>query len=344
MQTPYHQPLNAEAAPGLFVTVNGKFDGQNGVGVALAADRDDQDIPLYVSLRAHDQEVVFNNRVGGAWEKNENKHKMKLKDGDFFSLGIIAENKEFDIYINGDKVGSFNFRQPVSNVKMVNVTGDAVLESVLITNQITVPHEQSIKNLEAIRIAGLTKKNFNINLLDHKDNILLHISTRFSEKAIVLNTQVNGKWDNEIRPEVFPFTKNDIFDVVIREEDRSFKLKFNHEDYVTFEKRLLDAVVKLVVTGEDLKLFACQVAERAQHQQQQHRAPQQPTVQHLGGGGGSGGVTITTYPQAQGGVHMTPMQQQYGFYGFPQQYNPGPFGHNPTPYGGGGGGYHGHNH
>lgn len=263
LPVPHHQRVHDDdAQPGLFVTVNGRIESSEFIGIALAADRQNENIPFYISIRPGDKECVFNNKKDGEWQDNENRHNFNVHEGDFFTLSILGEDDEFDVYLNGDKYHSFNYREPVSDVRFVNVEGSIALESVLVDKKIDdIPYEDEIDGWQAIRVSGKSKHDFSVEIYDAQDDMVLYINPRFGQETVVLNTMTNGDWDSEERPEDFPFQKNDIFDIVIRDVGRAFMLKFNNNEFFTFEKRGFGHGQKLKIDGQDLHLYAVQVAQ-----------------------------------------------------------------------------------
>jgi len=88
------------------------------------------------------------------------------------------------------------------------------------------------------------------------DNIVLHISWREKEKAIVLNTLENGEWKKEERHGGAVIKNGEPFDLRVRAHDDHFELFVQHKKLVDFKYRLpLNGVTHVYING-DAKLQA----------------------------------------------------------------------------------------
>ncbi|VDD94200.1 unnamed protein product [Enterobius vermicularis] len=82
------------------------------------------------------------------------------------------------------------------------------------------------------------------------NNVPLHISVRFDEGKIVMNSFVDGEWGKEDRKSL-PFKKGDPFDLRIRAHDDHFQIYCDRKEFKDYEHRLpLASVTHLSVDGD----------------------------------------------------------------------------------------------
>lgn len=102
-------------------------------------------------------------------------------------------------------------------------------------------------------------KRFEINLLSGSaeigpnSQVILHVSVRFDEGKIVLNSMERGTWGKEERVSN-PFKAGQDFDLRIRAHDDKFEISANHKEIREYKYRFpLNAIEYFVVRG-DVKL------------------------------------------------------------------------------------------
>ncbi|CDW59317.1 galectin [Trichuris trichiura] len=87
------------------------------------------------------------------------------------------------------------------------------------------------------------------NIPDH-DNVVLHLSCRQNEKAIVLNSYEGGEWKKEVRFKT-PFKVGEPFDVRIRAHDDRYEIFADHKHLGDFKHRLaLTATTHVNIQGQ----------------------------------------------------------------------------------------------
>ncbi|CAB3411489.1 unnamed protein product [Caenorhabditis bovis] len=98
-------------------------------------------------------------------------------------------------------------------------------------------------------------QRFTINLhsktADFSGNdVPLHISVRFDEGKIVLNSMANGEWGKEERKSN-PIKKGDSFDIRVRAHDDHFQIIVDHKEFKDYEHRLpLSSISHLSIDGD----------------------------------------------------------------------------------------------
>jgi len=89
--------------------------------------------------------------------------------------------------------------------------------------------------------AHSTSKAFSINFLRGGDfeqgDRALHVSVRFDEKKVVLNTHEHGKWGKEERHS-HHMKQGDKFDIRIRTHADRFQIFFNGEEFAKYDHRM----------------------------------------------------------------------------------------------------------
>lgn len=92
-------------------------------------------------------------------------------------------------------------------------------------------HIRAVKNSNASSIG--------LNLFQsNEDNINLHFSVRFKERAIVRNDKLIGEWGGEERDGSFPTFPNGKFDLQIIARNDRFDFKIDGNTFPSFDYRL----------------------------------------------------------------------------------------------------------
>jgi len=123
--------------------------------------------------------------------------------------------------------------------------------------------QEKIEPGQTLIIKGSTieeSQRFTVNLhsksADFSGNdVPLHISVRFDEGKVVMNTFQNGEWGKEERKSN-PFKKGEPFDLRIRAHDDRFQIMADQKDFKDYEHRLpLTSITHMSIDG-DLYLTA----------------------------------------------------------------------------------------
>uniref|UniRef100_A0A914XEK6 Galectin n=1 Tax=Plectus sambesii TaxID=2011161 RepID=A0A914XEK6_9BILA len=97
-------------------------------------------------------------------------------------------------------------------------------------------------------------KRFSINFqkdgVSNSVDIPLHLSIRFDENKVVLNSLSKGEWGKEERKKV-PFKKGEPFDIRIRAHDNKFVIFCDRKEFEEFEYRLpLTHITHMSIDGD----------------------------------------------------------------------------------------------
>ncbi|WKX93074.1 hypothetical protein Q1695_010812 [Nippostrongylus brasiliensis] len=118
--------------------------------------------------------------------------------------------------------------------------------------------QEKIEPGQTLIVKGSTideSQRFTINLhcksADFSGNdVPLHISVRFDEGKIVMNTFSNGEWGKEERKSN-PIKKGDSFDIRIRAHDDRFQIIIDQKEFKDYEHRLpLNTITHLSIDGD----------------------------------------------------------------------------------------------
>ncbi|PIO62985.1 galactoside-binding lectin, partial [Teladorsagia circumcincta] len=118
--------------------------------------------------------------------------------------------------------------------------------------------QEKIEPGQTLIVKGSTideSQRFTINLhsksADFSGNdVPLHISVRFDEGKIVMNTFANGEWGKEERKSL-PIKKGDSFDIRIRAHDDRFQIVIDQKEFKDYEHRLpLTSITHLSIDGD----------------------------------------------------------------------------------------------
>jgi len=118
--------------------------------------------------------------------------------------------------------------------------------------------QEKIEPGQTLIVKGSTideSQRFTINLhsksADFSGNdVPLHLSVRFDEGKIVMNTFHNGEWGKEERKSN-PLKKGDTFDIRIRAHDDRFQIVIDQKEFKDFEHRLpISNITHMSIDGD----------------------------------------------------------------------------------------------
>ena len=216
---PYTSRLLSKVEAGQTLVVHGKVNSDaKSFQINLLDDSPEIDthigsVPLHVSVRFDEGKIVLNTMQGGQWGKEE-RYSNKLEKGDEFEIRIRVHDDKYEITQNHKHLADFKHRLGFNSLDYFQIKGDVTLDGVHWGGRyFTLPFRTDFRdgNLKAgqrVYIYGVPKGNFSVNFIGPSGGTLFHFNPRFTEKAIVRNTEDNGQWGNEEREGHFPFQKN----------------------------------------------------------------------------------------------------------------------------------------
>uniref|UniRef100_A0A915D8M9 Galectin n=1 Tax=Ditylenchus dipsaci TaxID=166011 RepID=A0A915D8M9_9BILA len=215
---PYTSKLLAEIQPGQSLVVHGQVHPQaerfeiNLLNDCLEINPHSGSVPLHVNVRLDEGKIVLNSFVGGEWGKEE-RHSSKFAANEPFDIRIRVHEDKYEVFANQKHVADFKHRTAFTTVDHLQVKGDISLSGVHWGGRYfaspfeTHFHENSLRTGQRVYIYGIPKGDFNVNFMNANGDSLFHFNPRFSEKAIVRNSQSDGVWGKEEREGAFPFKR-----------------------------------------------------------------------------------------------------------------------------------------
>ncbi|KAJ8280294.1 hypothetical protein GJAV_G00052860 [Gymnothorax javanicus] len=227
------------------------------------------DIALHFNPRFCPCEIVVFNSFHHGWQ-NEERCPMPLRRGESFKLIIAVTTEGYQLIIDGNAYYLYKHRIPVNSVRALAIGGDVTMHMVNFAEAegeqegpvVAIPHVRSIQGGLQVGMRLLFKgrvpqslDRFHINLKYGQaagSQIALHVNPRYMHgMVVVLNSFDNGRWANEVRPDVKPFPCGQDFELFIDVTEAGYQLIVNGENYVLFEHRMpFQRVTVLEIGGE----------------------------------------------------------------------------------------------
>nr|AXF35731.1 lectin 1 [Holotrichia oblita] len=130
--TYYGWPIPNGFPPGFMVRIQGlahrggkRFE----VNFALGSEYQSSNIAFHSSVRFGEGGDLVNNsyNVKKRWEEEERFHEVPITPGQNFEVLILCEATKFKIAIDGEHFCDFNHRIPFTNIKHLDIRGDATI-------------------------------------------------------------------------------------------------------------------------------------------------------------------------------------------------------------------------
>jgi len=99
---------------------------------------------------------------------------------------------------------------------------------------------------------------FEVNLANHRGDIVLHINPRLPERQLVLNSAPGGNWGGEERHPL-NLTRGHPFSIIIMVTEQGFKIALNNQHVGDFNHRLPFTAAELVTVKGDVNLTHVQI-------------------------------------------------------------------------------------
>lgn len=218
------------------------------------------------SLSVHNKSILLNDRKGGKWGKEEKK-KDPFKEGEHVDLRIRAHDNKFEVFANLKEIAEFEYRQPLNAINHLFVDGAIDLQEVNWGGKYyPVPYQAGVDGGFAtgkhLFVSGVPEKkveHFNIDLLNDKNEIVMHMDCRFNKKLIVRNAQLGGSWGTEEIEGKFPLQSDLAFDIKVVNEPYAFQVFINGTHFCAFAHRTDPNGVKGIRIAGDVILMGVHV-------------------------------------------------------------------------------------
>jgi hypothetical protein len=290
----------ASLTPGNTIVVRGmpkgaKFDINLSVGPDMLWEKPTGDnVALHVSYSGGARRLILNSYENGHWGPEEQYDAASIRDGATFEIRIQIDQGRFGIFLDGQKLGDFNFRLPLEQVEYVYVVGDIDLESLNVggtseggagsggTNgfqqdgstgptvptvpqpSLPIPYRQklqkSIQVGQKLVIVGTPNSNairFHVNLYAGHLNAF-HQMVNFQEKSVTRDSRTKGEdWDHQVQTDTksgFPYEPGRQFRLVYVVEDGAFQIFVDDSPQFAYEHRLPLAKINGLSIEGDIQL------------------------------------------------------------------------------------------
>lgn len=256
---PYTGDIPGGMATGKKITINGVLTGDQ-VKINL---RTPNAIALHINPRLSQKCVVRNSQTV-AWGAEEKDGPMPFQKGLAFEIGILVDNHQYHISVNGQPAYTFRHRVPFQEVTSLNIVGDAHIQRIVYASgdmynpnvfyNPALPFSSDIQYGlgpgKQLLVSGVLNGDQLKIDLKTTSGIALHVNARVNQKCVVRNTQ-SGAWGPEEKSGPMPFAKGQAFEVVIAVEDTQYQIAVNGQHAFTYRHRVpYKDVRSLAVSGD----------------------------------------------------------------------------------------------
>lgn len=264
-KTPYVEKFDGRFKPGQTLMLSGKsFTGATEFSVSLSPTDQgpmDTEVTFTMSARFEDGEFVFNSKDRNGWGKEE-RASLPFKRGEIFYIHIRAHPDRFDIWAQRKLVHKYKHRMTLDSIRRFCIDGQIEIEHAIVAGKFeTIPFQQTMSILaDRMHIQGVVKDGadkFDINLKAGQD-IALNIGARFGmfSSDLIRNSQIGGKWGEEVKSGAFPFKAERIFDITIVMDESAFDIYIDGSKFDRFAHRLPVEKINSVEINGDIELTA----------------------------------------------------------------------------------------
>ncbi|KAI6204215.1 hypothetical protein M3Y94_00646600 [Aphelenchoides besseyi] len=129
------QDADMQLKPGKMIRFRGRLvEGHDKATVSLLNDNPPEDgvydyteVPFHMRFDfTEDHDIVLGCHHDGKWDEEE-RHKHTLKQGDVVEIRLIAQDNQFDIYLNHRHFAFFKYRRPLKEVRFIDTNGAKIL-------------------------------------------------------------------------------------------------------------------------------------------------------------------------------------------------------------------------
>jgi hypothetical protein len=283
-ETKAHALEKLDLAPGKAIVVRGsptgaKFDINLSSGPDMIHLKPTGDnVALHVSYSGGSRRIILNSFENGHWGSEEQHDAASIREGATFEIRIVTEQDRFGIFLDGQRLGDFVFRQPLDQVHYIYIVGDIDLQSLNTGAGAggTAPHkdngpaqpagilpvpyrlklQQAVTPGQKLVIIGTPNADaarFHVNLYAGHVNAF-HYLVNLQEQTVYRDSRTKGEdWDKKGETDTksgFPYTPGKQFQLVYEVEENAFQVYVDGAHHFTFNHRLpLEKINGLSVEG-----------------------------------------------------------------------------------------------
>ncbi|KAK5879572.1 hypothetical protein CesoFtcFv8_022675 [Champsocephalus esox] len=245
--------------------------------------------------------LVCNALLDQVWGREQILYEKPFVPGNDFELVVLVLADRFKVAVNGGHVLDFLHRVALHRVDTVYISGTVRVQAVGVlqsasevpaplTNQepadrkhdtailsssgdLMIPFRgellSGLKSGRCVTIRGETLQNaqsFAVNLrVSPGGNIALHLNPRLKKGVFIRNSFLSECWGSEERQLIgcFPFSAGQYFEMIVRAEQRGFRVAVNGQHQLDFPHRVqnLSQVSQLEVLG-DVRLLSLSISDQ----------------------------------------------------------------------------------
>lgn len=102
------------------------------VDICLASDQNKENIPIQISIRLANNEIVRNSKQNGIWDRQDERHlgEYPIKFGKQFDLVITNDRQQTVVCIDGQFLFEYLHRQDPATITTLTIDGPIILHTV----------------------------------------------------------------------------------------------------------------------------------------------------------------------------------------------------------------------
>uniref|UniRef100_M4A627 Galectin n=1 Tax=Xiphophorus maculatus TaxID=8083 RepID=M4A627_XIPMA len=249
------------------------------------------DVAFHFNPRLKKKRIVCNTLEKERWGSEEILYQMPLRVGAAFELIFLVLKDKYKVAVNGAHVLEYKHRVDLNRVDTILISGAVAVQAVAVLPPASSPAspassltikmkntnmqtqnsvfrlhqrfpfrgrlEKGLKVGHSIIIKGQTSSNaksFAVNLRDASGrDIVLHLNPRLAKRVFARNSFLSECWGAEESDlEAFPFAAGEYFEMIVRSNERHFRVAVNGCHQFDYKHRVQDlsAVGQLEVVGD----------------------------------------------------------------------------------------------
>jgi len=100
---------------------------------------------------------------------------------------------------------------------------------------------------------------FEVNLANHRGDVVFHVNPRFQQNALILNSAPGGNWGSELRENLATFKMGSQFTLIIMVTEQGFKLAVNNQHLCDFPHRMSYQTAEIIQVKGEVNLSSVQM-------------------------------------------------------------------------------------
>ncbi|XP_027895677.1 galectin-8-like [Xiphophorus couchianus] len=243
------------------------------------------DVAFHFNPRLKKKRIVCNTLEKERWGSEEILYQMPLRVGAAFELIFLVLKEKYKVAVNGAHVLEYKHRVDLNRVDTILISGAVAVQAVAVlppasspaspASSLTSSHSEAILSFRDLKvpfrgrlekglkvghsiiIKGQTSSNaksFAVNLRDASGrDIVLHLNPRLAKRVFARNSFLSECWGAEESDlEAFPFAAGEYFEIIVRSNERHFRVAINGCHQFDYKHRVQDlsAVGQLEVVGD----------------------------------------------------------------------------------------------